>query len=45
MEKGAGKIEHNRITQGNNEKTKSNKEGRQRGGDRGEDQWSGARVE
>ena len=45
MEKGAGKIEHNRITQGNIEKTKSYQERRQRGGDRGENQRSGARVE
>ena len=45
MEKGAGKIEHNRITQGNTEKTKSNKERGQRGGDRRENQGSGARVE
>ena len=37
MEKRAGKIGHNRITQGNIEKTKSHQERRSRGGDRRED--------
>ena len=37
MKKGAGKIEHDRITQDNTEKTTSHQERGQRGGDRGED--------
>ena len=45
LKNGAGKIEQNRITQGNTKKTKNTEKRGRREGDRWENQRSGARVE